>query len=96
MTTVRIYNPLGKTTAAKSLAKQGPIGDLCGSTIAILENTKPNARELMRHVAHHLQARFDDVVVTEHRKESAAQAAEEGIVDRIRAEATLVLVGSGD
>lgn len=96
MTTVRMYNPLGRTIEAKAPAAQGPIGDLTGKTIAILENTKPNARELMRHVADHLHARFDDVTISEHRKVSAAQPAEERIVDRIRAEATLVLVGSGD
>ena len=96
MTTIRMYNPLGRTAEATGPAVHAPIGDLSGRTVAILENTKPNARALMRHVAGHLQARFDGVTVNEYRKVSAAQAAEEGIVDRIRAEATLVLVGSGD
>lgn len=96
MSSIRIYNPLGRTLEASTPAVQTRIGDLSGKTIAILENTKPNARELMRHVADHLRTQFHDVTVSEHRKVSAAQAAEEGIVDRIRAEATLVLVGSGD
>lgn len=96
MSTVRMYNPLGRTVETTSPAARPEVPDLTGKTIAILENTKPNARELMRHAADYLQAAFDDVTVSEHRKVSAAQAAEERIVERIRAEATLVLVGSGD
>lgn len=95
MTTTRMYNPLGRTIEAAP-AEHRSIGDLTGATIAILENTKPNARELMRYAAEHLGTRFEGVTVTEHRKVSAAQAADERIVERIRAEATLVLVGSGD
>ena len=96
MSTTRIYNPLGRTAAPPPATARAALGDLNGRSIAILENTKPNALALMRHVAGHLQSRFDAVTVNEHRKESAAQAAEEAIVERIKAESTLVLVGSGD
>ncbi len=96
MSTVRVYNPLGNTVEATAPVVQTPVADLTGKTIAILENTKPNARALMRHVADHLGGRFDDVTISEYRKMSAAQAAEDRIIDSIRAEASLVLVGSGD
>ncbi len=96
MSSTRIYNPLGRTAAPSTPATRPPVGDLSRRSVAILENTKPNALALMRHVAGHLQSRFHGVTVAEYRKESAAQAAEEAIVDRIKAEASLVLVGSGD
>lgn len=96
MTHVRIHNPFGEVPAETAGSRAEAIGDLNGKVVGILENTKPNAAHLLRNLAGHVATRFDDVSVVEYRKTSAARGAEEDIVERLRAEATLVLVGSGD
>lgn len=96
MTHVRIHNPFGELPAETAGSSAQEIGDLNGKVVGILENTKPNAAHLLRHLAGHVATRFDEVSVVEYRKTSAALGAEEDIVERLRAEATLVLVGSGD
>lgn len=96
MTHVRIHNPFGEPPLEAAGSNALAIGDLSGKIVGILENTKPNAAHLLRHLAAHVTTRFDDVSVVEYRKTSAALGAEEDIVERLRNEATLVLVGSGD
>lgn len=96
MTSVRIHNPFGETPAHTEGSSIREIGNLSGKVVGILENTKPNAARLLRHLADHFATHFEDVSVVEYRKTSAALGAEEHLVERLANEASLVLVGSGD
>lgn len=94
MTTIDILSPVPSELATAGSVRPA-LTDLHGATFAILDNTKPNALELMSFVADDLVSRFggDYFVV---RKLSAAQGASVAELDHLADKATFVLTGSGD
>jgi hypothetical protein len=95
MSTVEIFSPIGRA-APQTSANRVAIGDLRGATIGVLDNTKPNAREIMAAVAHRVAEEFDAAEVIVERKQSAAQSAPPELIQRLTGAAHLVFAGSGD
>jgi hypothetical protein len=95
MGTITVLNPIARTAVASEIEQHG-LGNLAGVRIAVLDNTKPNAVEVMTAIAAALVrdhgARSYDV----YRKLSAAQGASVAQYDEIAANYDLVITGSGD
>ncbi len=90
---MRIYTPVGEVgPSAASLAAPEPV--LAGKRIAILDNSKPNAGRLLRHLAERLAARTGATVGLVERKNAALPASDDTLA-RL-AEAEVVLTGSAD
>ena len=95
MTTIDIFSPLGRpkqTTSSERLA----IPDLRGTTIGVLENTKPGAREVLERIAERVADAFGASEVIVERKGSAAEGAPPDMIRRLSGAAHLVFAGSGD
>lgn len=95
MTTVRVFSPVGRPRAAQSIALNA-LPDLTGRTIGILDNTKPNAREIMDAIARYLVDERGAAEVVIERKRSAAEPASPEIIRKLSGVAHLVFAGSGD
>jgi hypothetical protein len=95
MKTVLVYDPAG--TAQVLLTEPNPFPkSLHGITIGILENSKPNARELMCGVAAELDRRFVGVKTVVRKKPTPAVAATPSDYEWLARECDVVLTGSGD
>ena len=90
---MRIYSPEGPVgPPSAGLAPPAPV--LAGKRIGILDNSKPNAGLLLRHLAEGLAARTGATVDIVERK-NAALPAPDDLLARL-AEAEVVLTGSAD
>ena len=93
--TIRILSPEGQIgTRRMSLAPAPDV--LAGCRVAVLDNGKPGAAFLMGQVAEQLGARTGIEFVGIRRKRTAATPCEEDLIDKIAAEADLVLTGTAD
>jgi hypothetical protein len=95
MSMIEIFNPLGRPETRGNGARH-LIPDLSGATIGVLENTKPNARHVLEHVARRLADRYGAADVIIERKQTAAQGAPPDMIRRLSGAAHLVFAGSGD
>ena len=92
---IRVLDPTGRVGAPA--ARLAPAPDvLTGKRIAVLDNLKPHAGYTMGALAHALAARTGATVSLEIAKVSSALPAEPEIVERLLAEADLVVTGSAD
>ena len=94
---MRIYSPEGEVgTPPISLAPAPPV--LAGQRVAVLENGKPNAKLLMTRVAERLSERagVEVAFVTDKGSGNAATPADQEVIEKLAAEADLVLTGSAD
>jgi hypothetical protein len=90
-----IYSPEGPPGTAPRRLAAVP-GVLAGRRIAVLDNRKPNARLLLTLLAERLAERTGARVSLIAAKGNAAVRCEGDLLDRLRAEADVVLTGSGD
>ena len=95
MSTIEIFSPVGRPEASVG-GERPPIPNLAGATIGVLENTKPNARYILEHVANRVAERYGAAEVLIERKQSAAQGAPPETIRRLSGAAHLVFAGSGD
>lgn len=95
MTTMRVFSPIGRPRSASGVSLTA-IPDLSGLTIGVLDNTKPNARQIMEAIARHLIDERGAAEVIIERKRSAAEPASPEIIRRLSGAAHLVFAGSGD
>jgi hypothetical protein len=95
VTTIEIFSPLGRAAPATTVERVA-IPELKGATIGVLENTKPNAREILAAVAGRIADEFDAAEVVVERKQSAAEGAPPELIQRLSGVSHLVLAGSGD
>lgn len=95
MSTIEIFSPLGRAAPRATVDRVG-VPDLRGATIGVLDNTKPNAREIMAAVAGRIADEFDAAEVIVERKRSAAEGAPPELIQRLSGAAHLVFAGSGD
>lgn len=92
---IEVLSPEGRVgTPAKELAPSPEL--LAGKRIAVLDNLKPHAGQIQGAIARLVAERTGAVVSLEIAKVSAALPAEPEIVERLRAEADLVITGSAD
>lgn len=70
--------------------------DLRGKRLGLLDNSKPNARELLEEVAHALDERYELASVVVVRKPTMSVPAAEQLLERLAEECDVVLTGSGD
>ena len=95
MKTLRVFSPIGRTRSPDGLMLNG-IPDLDGLTIGLLDNTKPNARQIMDAIGRYLVDERGAAEVIIERKRSAAEPASAEIIRRLSGAAHLVFAGSGD
>lgn len=92
---IRIYSPEGPPgTEPLRLAPRPDV--LAGRRIGLLDNRKPNAGALLAHVGERLAQRTGARVSLAIAKSNAAVRCDGGLLDKLRAEADVVLTGSGD
>lgn len=92
---IEILSPEGRVGApSKHLAPSPEL--LAGKRIAVLDNLKPHAGQIQGAIARLVAERTGATVTLEIPKVSAALPAEPEVVERILAEADLVITGSAD
>lgn len=91
---IRIHSPEGQIGAAPKMPAP-PVDVLAGLRIAVLDNRKPNARELLTGVAQRIAERGAAQVSLVTAKATAATPAEPEILQQLEA-ADVVLTGSAD
>lgn len=92
---IRIHSPEGPLGVAPLRLAPVP-GVLAGRRIGLLDNRKPNAGALLAHVAERLAARTGARVSLAVSKSNAAVRCDAELLDKLRAEADVVITGSGD
>jgi hypothetical protein len=92
---VQILDPTGRVGAPAARLAPG-LDVLTGKRIAVLDNLKPHAGQIMGAIARGLAVRTGARVGLEIAKVSAALPVEPEIVERLLAEADLVITGSAD
>ena len=95
MATTTVLNPIGRTARTTQVGSRS-ITNLAGIRIAVLDNTKPNAVEIMERLAQLLVRDYAAASYDVFRKLSAAQGASEPQFREIAANYDLVITGSGD
>lgn len=95
MKRIRVFSPVGRPRAAQSIVLNA-LPDLAGRTIGVLDNTKPNARQIMDAIARYLVDERGAAEVIIERKRSAAEPASPEIIRKLSGAAHLVFAGSGD
>ncbi len=93
--TTRIYAPEGPPGAAPRAPAATP-AVLAGLRVGVLDNRKPNARRLLTVLAERVAARTGAQVTLVTEKANAAVRGEAEVLARLRAEADVILTGSGD
>ena len=90
-----IVDPIG-TSAARALTLAGRPRLLEGVTIALLDNSKPNARVLLERVGALLAARVGARAVRAWGKPGASTGAAPAVLEEIAATARVALTASAD
>ena len=91
----RIHSPEGPLgTAPRALAASPAV--LTGLRLGVLDNRKPNARLLLTTLAERVATRTGARLVLVAEKANAAVRGEAAVLARLRAEADVVLTGSGE
>jgi hypothetical protein len=93
--TIRILSPEGNVgTSIAGLAASPDV--LAGRRLAVLDNGKPGAAQVLTRLAEQLAARSGVEFVGLHRKRTAATPCEDALIDEIAGEADLVITGTAD
>jgi hypothetical protein len=95
MGTTIVLNPIGRTAVVGGFDGR-TVGDLAGVRIAVLDNTKPNAVQVMEEIARLLVAEHGARSYAVLRKLSASQGAGDEQLRAIAQSHDLVITGSGD
>ena len=92
---MQIVDPAGTTAVASKMLAPRP-RSLEGATIALLDNSKPNAGVLLERAGALLAARTGARAVKLWSKPSASSAAAPAVIEEIAAAARVVLTASAD
>ena len=92
---IHVLSPEGPSgTAPRALAVAPAV--LAGARLGVLDNRKPNARLLLTTLAERVAARTGARVTLVTEKANAAVRGEAEVLARLRAEADVIITGSGD
>ena len=92
-----VLNPEGKAqTGAPKVPTVARFSDLRGKTLGILDNSKPNADNLAKHLGELLMEHYGLAKVITRRKLTAQQGAPKQYLEALAAQADFVLCGLGD
>ncbi|MCH8206104.1 MAG: hypothetical protein IH956_03770 [Chloroflexi bacterium] len=72
------------------------ISDLSNKRVGLIDDSKPNAKELLEEVASLLRKRFGVADVSYHRKPSASKPATPEVIQQLARDCDYVIVGVGD
>jgi len=70
--------------------------DLRGKRVGLIDDSKPNGKELLEELADLLKARYEVADVMYHRKPSASKPADPKVIARMGRECDYVIVAIGD
>ena len=90
-----VLDPIGPTARTRQIGSPA-IADLAGLRIAVLDNTKPNAVEIMSRIAERLVRDYGAASYEVFRKLSSSQGASNEQFRIIAARYDLAITGSGD
>jgi hypothetical protein len=90
-----VFDPRG-VVEAEPLALASRIAEVNGKRLGVLDNTKWNAKRLLRKIAVRLGEQVALAGVNDYRKESFARDADPALLARIAAENDIVLTAIGD
>ena len=79
-----------------SFARAPRLVDLRGKRLGLIDDSKPNGKELLEELAELLKARYGVEDVLYHRKPSASKPAEPKVIERMGEECDYVIVAIGD
>ena len=79
-----------------SFAEAPRLRDLRGKTLGLIDDSKPNAKELLDELAALLEDRFETRVGMYHRKPSASKPADPNAVTEMAEKCDYVIVAVGD
>lgn len=95
MTIIEVLDPAGQIQEVEGL-QCNPVDPLEGRRLAILDNAKPNARELAALVGERLLEDCSLESITHFRKENPTVGASPELLNEVAEAADLVLTGSAD
>ena len=95
MGSITVLNPVASSCIIEEIDSH-MLRDLTGIRVAVLDNTKPNAVEIMERIAQIMVAEHGAASYDVFRKLSAAQGASEEQYRTLAANYDLVITGSGD
>ncbi len=92
---MEILDPVAEASPPSiPLAQRGL--DLRGKRLGLLDNSKPNAKELLEAVASALDQRYELARIVLRRKPTMSVPATEQVLEELARECDVVLTGSGD
>ena len=95
MTSETLVDPVSQPIPI-SFADAPRLRDLKGLTLGLIDDSKPNAKELLDEIASLLEDRFETRVGMYHRKPSASKPADPAAVAEMAKECDYVIVAVGD
>lgn len=97
MTTIRVFSPVGRPHRDAAAGwHRSEVADIRGGVLGIVDNTKPNAHELMGGVARRLVDADLFSKVSVKRKGGPAEGVSDAGFGDLEHEVSIVLVGSAD
>ena len=90
-----LVDPITQPIAA-SFTGAPRLNDLRGKRVGLIDDSKPNGKELLEELADLLKARFGVADVTYHRKPSASKPGDPEIIARMGKECDYAIVAIGD
>ena len=94
-TQYRLVDPTTQPIAA-SFAGAPRLGDLRGKRLGLIDDSKPNGKELLDELADLLKTRYGVSEVVYHRKPSASKPADPEVIARMGLEVDYAIVAIGD
>ena len=96
MSAITVLSPVHEEGASQPVELAPRAAPAQPVTIAIVENSKPNAKALLGHVADRLRDRFDVAEVIVHSKPGASKPIDADEAETLAARAHMVISGIGD
>ncbi len=94
-TAYTLVDPTTQPTAT-SFTGAKRLMDLAGKRVGLIDDSKPNAKELLEHLADLLKARYGVAEVMYHRKPSSSKPAEPDVVASMAERCDYAIVAIGD
>ena len=93
---LRLVDPITEPISSSGFQYMPRLRDLRGKRVGIIDDSKRNARELLEEIYNVLNAEFGFAGLRYHRKPSASRPVESAVLEELREQCDLVIVGIGD